>query len=260
MATTLGNNDAAVFSSATQAGGAAAGADGAEIRARFEAELELVEIIASQVSRSIDNSVDFDELMAAGREGLFDAARRFDPTKGAAFRTFANYRVEGAIIDAVRKSMRLPRRLYERLKAMEAYSCVAQGEVDYALKDGNAEFWERDADQFLVDHIAAAMTSAAAAIPLQIEDEGLPEDVLSTNPEEAYERNEILDFVRSALSELDDEERETIRLCYFEDMSFSEMAKAMNISKPWAHRVHGRAMHRLTKKMRLAVGTFSGGG
>lgn len=230
--------------------------ESSEVNQRFQDELDLVDIIASQVSRSIDNCVDFDELLAAGREGLFEAARRFEPSRGVAFRTFANYRVEGAIIDAVRKSMQLPRRAYERLVAMEAYSRVAQGDTDYALKVGNSDFWDRDTDKFFVDHLAAAMTSAAASLPIQAELESLPDDLVSSNPEDACGKNEVFAFVRDACSALDSQEQDAIRLCYVDGLSFSEMAEAMNVSKAWAHRVHSRAMDRLTKKMRRNYGAF----
>lgn len=224
--------------------------DNQEIQDRFLSELDLVEIIAAQVSRSLDNRINFDDLLAAGREGLFEAARRFDPKRGIAFRSYANYRVEGAIIDAVRKSMQLPRRAHERLTAMEATSRIAQGDVEYALGQGDSDFWSRDLDLYLTDQMAAMVTSSAAAIQAREKLESLADPSLEANPEEAFERAELLSRMREAMSALDAQEVETIRLCYFEGMSFSEMAEEMNISKAWAHRVHTRAMDRLTKRLK----------
>lgn len=226
--------------------------DGDEVNRRFRNELDLVAIIAGQVSRSIDNCVDFDELLAAGREGLFDAARRFDPKRGIQFRTYANYRVEGAIIDTVRRSMHLPRRAYERLLALEASSRITQGDVDYALIDGNPEFWDRDTDQYIVDQLAMIATSAAASVQSQRDLNSIADDTAHSNPEDAYEHAEIMSLIREAFMELDGQERRTIELCYFEGLSFSEMAETMNISKAWAHRIHTRAMDRLTKRIRFA--------
>ena len=225
-----------------------------EIQDRFLGELDLVEIIAAQVSRSLDNRVNFDDLLAAGREGLFEAARRFDPKRGVVFRSYANYRVEGAIIDAVRQSMQLPRRAHERLTAMEATSRIALGDVEYALGEGDSDFWSRDLDLYLTDQMAAMVTSSAAAMLARERLEAMTDPSVEANPEKAFERAELLSQIREAMSALDAQEVETIRLCYFDGMSFSEMAEQMNISKAWAHRVHTRAMDRLTKRLKSLSG------
>ena len=109
--------------------------DAAEINRLVHDHLDLVEIIASQISRSIDNCVDFDELLAAGREGLFEAARRFDPKRGASFRTFANYRIEGSIVDTVRRSLKLSRKADQQLTALEAASRVSEGEYSLGVRE-----------------------------------------------------------------------------------------------------------------------------
>ena len=79
--------------------------DAAEVNRLVRDHLDLVEIIASQISRSIDNCIDFDELLAAGREGLFEAARRLDPKRGASFRTFANTRRTSSVPPAALRSV-----------------------------------------------------------------------------------------------------------------------------------------------------------
>ena len=75
------------------------GRDESEALRRFEETLELVEIVARQIGRLIGGAVELDDLRSFGREGLLDAARRYDPTRGVPFRAYANYRVRGAIYD-----------------------------------------------------------------------------------------------------------------------------------------------------------------
>jgi DNA-directed RNA polymerase specialized sigma subunit len=50
----------------------------AEALRRFESTLELVEIVARQIGRVVGRGIELDELLSFGREGLLDAARRFD--------------------------------------------------------------------------------------------------------------------------------------------------------------------------------------
>ena len=77
-------------------------ADAPDVLARFEGELDLVEIIARQVARTMGSVVELDDLRSFGREGLLDAARKFDGARGVPFRAYANFRVRGAIIDGIR--------------------------------------------------------------------------------------------------------------------------------------------------------------
>src|SRR5687768_482695 len=67
-------------------------ADPPEVLARFHAHLEVVEIIAHKVSRMIRGAIDRDDLLSAGREGLLDAARRYDPSHQSTFVSYASLR------------------------------------------------------------------------------------------------------------------------------------------------------------------------
>lgn len=221
--------------------------DAAEINRLVHDHFDLVEIIASQISRSIDNCIDFDELLGAGREGLFEAARRFDPKRGASFRTFANYRIEGAIIDTVRHSLKLSRRADQQLAALEAASRVSEGEYSPGLRD-TAKWYARKApEDFIYDEVAAMATAAAMSIELNA-----GESSAAADPEEAYQRAELAAKIRAAIDELGESEAEAIRLYFYEDKSHEMAARAMNLSKPWVHRIHTRAMITLAKRLRSA--------
>lgn len=223
--------------------------DSDEVNRRFQSELDLVEIVASQVARSIDNCVDFDELLAAGREGLFEAARRFDPSRGASFRTYANYRVEGTIIDTVRRSLQLPRRLHERLTALQAAGQIGRGEYAPSVRESAQWRRQKGPEDFINDELAAMATAAALSVE-QSRSETSSDP--SGSPEEAYERAELLALVQAAIDELSESEAEAIRLYYFEEKSHAATAEAMNLSKPWVHRIHVRAMNTITKRLRNA--------
>ena len=78
-------------------------------RRTINEQLELVNVIAGQLRRTLGSSAEYDELVASGREGLLDAARRYDPVRGVPFKLYANYRVRGAMLDGVRRAAPLPR-------------------------------------------------------------------------------------------------------------------------------------------------------
>jgi RNA polymerase sigma factor for flagellar operon FliA len=232
-------------------------ADAPEVLERFNSQLSLVKIIAGQVARTIGSRVEFDELMSGGREGLLDAARRYDPERGIPFRMYANFRVRGAMLDAVRKMSALPRRAYERLAALEASSLVSEGEAEQAAARSVASRDVNATESLLADHVAAMATAAAMGIlslKQQHRETGDPVEAVSgSNPEEEFERAELLALVRTSLDELPREEAELVRRHYFEGRPLEDVAKELDMSGSWARRLHTRAMARLTKRLRHSV-------
>lgn len=222
-----------------------------EINELFMSELPLVEAVAKRVWRAIDRAIQFDELLNAGREGLFDAARRFNRQSGASFRTYASYRVEGAMFDAVRAASRLPRRLHERVVMLEAANYVNEGETTDGPSTDHAWFADMS-ESFLGEQLATIVTAAVMHSDHE-RCSTAPNEELCETPEDAYAHAELMAMVRTAIGELDEFEANVIRCYYFEDKSYGEAAEAMKISKPWAHRVHAKAMDRLTKRLRAMI-------
>jgi len=70
---------------------------------RIVAGLPFVEALARRMAASMPNSIDIGDLVQDGVLGLIDAAHRFDEERGIKFETFAERRVRGAMIDALRR-------------------------------------------------------------------------------------------------------------------------------------------------------------
>src|SRR3954470_3604987 len=147
--------------------------DAPEVLERFQAQLELVDIVARQIARTMGPVVELDDLRSFGREGLLDAARKFDSERGVPFRAYANFRVRGAIIDGVRSLAQLPRRAYERLNGLSAALKVSEGAADDAFSSP-ANATRAQADQALGDHLAAmaAAISVGLIAPTGVGEDG----------------------------------------------------------------------------------------
>ena len=72
-------------------------------RDRIAASLPFVEALARRVAASMPHSIELGDLVQDGMIGLIDAAHRFDESRGIKFETFAERRVRGAMIDALRR-------------------------------------------------------------------------------------------------------------------------------------------------------------
>lgn len=227
--------------------------DSPEVQSRFAEALPLVEVVARQILRSLGSVADLDELLSFGREGLWDAARRFDASRGVPFRGYANFRVRGAIIDGVRSSARLSRRTHERLNGLQAAARVSEGAFEDLGAPRAPGAGSAEAEQALGDHLAAMATAMAAGLiaPTAHGDDGERTLVAtSENPEEAYGSAELRKVIQAALSDLPHEEAELVRRHYLEGARFDHVAIDLGLSKSWASRLHTRALTRLAKKLR----------
>lgn len=219
--------------------------------ARIRAELDLVDLIARQLSRSLKRVVDFDDLLSAGREGLFLAARNFDPARGVPFRAYANIRIRGAMLDGVRHQA-LSRRAFERLRDLQLVNDAAEGfaEVRVVASQTGAQ-----AEAGLSEQIADLATAFALTSPgptdvgadAAFDDGDAPEP---ENPEQLYARAEEHQRVREAVADLGPPFAQVLRLYYFEGLQLEDIARQLGLERSWVGRLSIRARRDLTHRLR----------
>lgn len=218
----------------------------------FNANLPLVDQVAWQVIRSVDNRLDFRELQSFGLEGLLLAARRFDADKGVPFRAYATFRVRGAMIDGVRKNGALPRRAHQKLKALEAATRYSEDSAEErTTQQPPPGQTKSDAQNALDDYLARVATAMAVGLLATTAraDDG---QTTTVAPDEAADdqlaREQVLRLVRGAIEKLPHEEAQLLRRHYFEGERFDHVAEDLGMSKSWASRLHSRAIGRLSQR------------
>jgi RNA polymerase sigma factor for flagellar operon FliA len=222
-------------------------------RELFDANLSLVDQIARQVIRCVDNRLDFNELRSFGLEGLMVAARRFDPEKGVPFRGYAAFRVRGAMIDGVRKNGALPRRTHQKLKALQAATQFAEDSAEERASQPPPGQTRNDAQNALDDYLARVATAMAVGLLSATArgEDGLTTNVSPAEPaDEALANAQVLRLVHSEIEKLPHEERELIQRHYFNGERFDHVAEDLGLSKSWASRQHTRAVGRLAQHFR----------
>lgn len=220
--------------------------DTPEMVARFQESMPLIEMHARSVARRIGPGCTLDDLRGFGREGLLDAARSFNDSRGVPFDRWASKRIRNSMIDGVRRWDAMPLRARQRLQAPPqnvALENAAEGR-SYGRDptDGvHAPRWVT-----LEEHDAAASLAEGAG------SRGLtPEDVLA--------RAELASLVRAIVSKLPTLERALVERSYFSGLTLPQAAAAIGVSRSWAHRVHARAMETLERELRKRDRTGEGG-
>ncbi len=215
-----------------------------------EQHLDLPRRAAAMIYPRVRDHLEFDELVALGNTGLAEAATRYDPTRGASFNTFAWYRVQGAIIDGLRRGANLPRRVWAKLVALRAASEYLEhrGERDAgAVAKGVAVPTGPDALAQVKDALSAIRTMYVTSLETLREEKGF--DPAGETPALADELHvsRMGPRLRAALDKLPERERELMKKHYWEGKNLLEAGAELGISKSWASRLHAQAVERLRK-------------
>src|SRR5215217_7726628 len=169
---------------------------------RIVAGLPFVEALARRMASTMPHSIDLGDLVQDGVLGLIDAANRFDEGRGIKFETFAERRVRGAMIDALRKDA-WPRGVRRQRRELEAAREALRRELgcepslaDLAARLGSDE---KRLSRTIVRINAIESTSPLAKNDAS-DDSSLPSALVPPEPEQpdrAYARQETKDRVRA---------------------------------------------------------------
>jgi RNA polymerase sigma factor FliA len=229
--------------------------DAKALDALVSTNLDLPRIVARQVVRDVGASLSMEDLEGAGREGLVRAAQRFDSERGVSFRTFANHRIRGAILDAIRRESTLPRRVRKKLLALQAALDLNENAAEENAAPAAPGAPAAGASHFdlrLADHLANLATAMAMGLVAEtaMEDEQAIAVDGTETADETVERGQQRALVRAAVADLPDPERSLVERHYFGGERFDLVAKELGLSKSWASRLHTRAVGRLTERFR----------
>ena len=220
--------------------------DSPEVLARVTEGLDLVDLLARQMRRQFGPHVSIDDLAAQGREALVGAARSFDPDRGVPFRRWVNLRVRGAMIDSVRQGGNLPKRVYKKLRALQAADFVHEAASEEAMPTTPAA-----ADAKLGDQLGTAAMAMALGFLSMRQTEAID---AAKDPDHSPESNvghaELLTRVKEAIASLPEAERALLRRHYFDDVTMDEAARELGLSKSWASRLHARAIEGLARSLK----------
>lgn len=200
--------------------------------------------IASRVYQSISSVVEYDEVLCSARLGLLEAAKRFDTAMGVDFKTFAYYRIKGAIYDGLRKAGWIPRTLYAKLKFEEAAN-------DYL------QFMSQHADSREIDpaeeEVVETVNSLASIyiISLDSSEDFDVEDTKTLGVEKGTEFRQVRRHMRDAINSLPPIEKKLVKMYYFQNKTLEEVGEELNLSKSWTSRLHARALSLLLKRVKV---------
>src|SRR5437867_2992759 len=212
--------------------------------------LPFVEALARRMAASMPNSIDIGDLVQDGVLGLIDAAHRFDADRGIKFETFAERRVRGAMIDALRNDAR-PRGVRRQRRELDAARESLRRELGH--EPSMADLAARvGSDEKRLSRTIVRINTIEATSPLatgeHMDESSLPTALVPSEPDapdKAYEKNETCSRVRAAILSLPVRERKVISLYYYGEVTMREIGAEIGVNESRVSQLHARAIRRL---------------
>ena len=210
--------------------------------------LPIVRFLARRIHERLPQHVDIEDLVSAGVVGLMDAFSKFDPQKKVQFRSYAQFRIRGAILDSLRSLDWSPRDLRRKGRAAEeairlltarlgrspgeaeVAAEMGLGLEDYQLLLGDLKGLE--VGTLHVEHNEDSGEEELAYVP------GRPEE----DPLFCCLRGELKDKLIEAIDRLPERERLVMTLYYYEELTMREIGVALGVVESRVSQIHASAV------------------
>jgi len=206
------------------------------------------------VAGSSQNSIlQYEDMVSCGVQGLLEAHKTYDDTRGAKFSTYALPRIRGAILDALRAAHPLPRSLQKASSDIER--AISSLYADLGRTPTKAEIAERlgvPLEELLTVSQATSVRVLSLESLADMTVNGateklneLADDDSGVDPHAVAQSQFLRSELMDAIEDLPEREREIIRLYYIESRSLKSIGRAMAISESRASQLRHRAIRRL---------------
>jgi RNA polymerase sigma factor for flagellar operon FliA len=226
----------------------------------------LIKYIASRIAIRLPPHIDLNDLINAGVIGLIDAIEKFDAAKQIKFKTYAEFRIRGAILDELRSMDWVPRSVRQKARKVEdAYS-----RLEYALgRPASDEEVAKEMDVDM-DTFHRLLSETASVSLLSLDDLGEDDSDLSKRnllefiiqddkdwPSHKIRYAEVSTMVAKAIQSLPEKERMVISLYYYDELTMKEIGHVLKFTESRVSQIHTKAILRLRSKMQKILKEIS---
>ena len=218
----------------------------------------IIKFIALRLAMRMPDGLNVEDLISVGTLGLLDAVGKFDPTRNIKFRTYAEFRIRGAMLDEIRSMDWVPRSIRKKIgqiqHAANVYTrrnCRPPTERELA---GELEMEPEKINEILFQ--------ARGTVLLSLEDLSTPDDEQAhsvwnglvdydqPNPLEELLSEDKRRIVADSLDRLPERQRMVLTLYHFEELTMKEIGAVLNVTESRICQLHAQAMIRLKALLR----------
>lgn len=218
----------------------------------------LIKYIAQKIASRLPSNIELDDLISCGVIGLMDAIEKFDPSRDNKFKTYAEFRVRGAILDELRAQDWVPRSIREKAKMIERSYAKLESELGRPATDDEM-CKELGVTQ---DEFHDLLNKAKSVSLLNIDDSatfnrgdkkliaGLMEDSRAANPFTAVSYKNSRDKIKEGIQSLPEKQRLVLSLYYYEDLNLKEIGQVLDVTESRVSQLHTQAIMKLKTKLK----------
>ena len=222
----------------------------------------MIKYVANRIAMRLPPHIEVDDLISVGVLGLMDAISKYDSSRGAKFKTYAEFRVRGAILDELRAMDWVPRSIRQKASNVDKVVQSLQAKLSRSPEDEEvAKEMGISLDQF---HDTLNETKS---IPIfSLEDLGIAKesgeqqsllDCLAgkadADPQTQIRLIELKEIIAKAIDALPEKERLMVSLYYYEELTMKEIGAVLEITESRVSQIHSKAVYRLRTKLKAII-------
>jgi len=222
----------------------------------------MIKYVANRIALRLPPHIEVDDLISVGAIGLMDAIEKYDPSRGAKFKTYAEFRVRGSILDELRSLDWVPRSVRQKASNLDAVSSKLQSKLGRLPED------EEIAKEMGVtlEEFFKTLNETRNMPLLSLEDLGIARDsgdkqsLLDTlegrgdvDPQTQMRLTELKNLIAAAIDSLPEKERLMVSLYYYEELTMKEIGEVLGITESRISQIHSKAVYRLRTKLKSLI-------
>ncbi len=217
----------------------------------IEEHMPMVRAVARRIHRTLPRHIELDDLISAGYLGLVDAAQKFEQGRQTQFRSYAEFRVRGAILDSLRELDWGTRSLRRKVRDIEQARLTLVNSLGHTPEDAELAQELGISISDLRDTLTEARSLSTESLQAEREDvEG--QDLLATLVDPTAQdaltlilEGEFRETLVSSIQTLPERERLVVTLSYYEELTLREIGDLLGLTVSRVSQIRTCAIHKL---------------
>ncbi len=215
----------------------------------------LIRFIAKKISIRLPANIEAEDLISSGVIGLMDAINKYDSSRDNKFKTYAEFRIRGSILDELRAQDWVPRSVRDKAKMLDRATSALEVDLGRSPTDEEIaermgltlnEFYDlanqaRPVNVFSIDEVSTFSSMDRKSFLNLLQKENDPFFHLSVKS--------IKKVIKKSIEELPERQRIVLSLYYYEGFNLKKIGAILGVTESRVSQLHAQAVNRLKVKL-----------